>query len=439
MNTSPTIPPATVPPDYHPDLFVDRDDEIRRMVELVSALASGRSLPRRTVVFRGERGCGKTWLLRHLADEAYAPDGRPRGFTGQLLSTRVNGVKAWYLSLASLSDSGPEDGAKAIIVALREQIGQWRGMTPVFRGLGNWSLHELSVLLDGDVRHLLQQHVLVLLLDHVYESRPALLDVLEDRLLAPLAQHTKLAIVMAGRGRGYAWRAPELRLRVDEYWLQGLGVPPASPPLATRQTIAADAQRQRQATEEQLNRLRERGYPIARDPDEILPETLGHPLVNCLLAIGQGPSEVAATLLEGIPPLSQQMLRLVCPLRCFDAPHIGGLLAACGEDSEVRAVAPMSPREIMGGLLQTGLVRYDNPAGAYVMDEVVRKALEEEIKERRVDLWVRLHRAAWEMYCGWMRDYPEAEARLKPEAEYHAARLNQAAIPCPEPLTHEEG
>ena len=59
------------PPEYHPDLFVDRVDEIQRVVALARAPAAGSPVSQRTVIFRGERGCGKTWLLRHLAEDAY--------------------------------------------------------------------------------------------------------------------------------------------------------------------------------------------------------------------------------------------------------------------------------------------------------------------------------------------------------------------------------
>ncbi len=429
-----------IPNDYESSLFVDRVEDIQRVVDLVHRLAVGESVSRRTVIFRGERGCGKTWLLRHLAEDIYTPADMTPGMTGKLLRNQVAGVKSWYLSLAAFSGASADDSVKRMIKALREQMGQWRGETPVFSSVENLSFHELSNLVMRELNDLLQNHVVVLILDHVYET-PKLLEVLEDRLLAPLAGRTQMVIVMAGRGPGYAWKAPELRLRVDEYWLQGLGVAATmqpSPPSLIGE-IGFEP-KQIEATEEQL--CKQLAGVSGQPPIEaILSATHGHPLSNLLVAAGKSHGEIVDELLRDKSQSERQMLRLGCVLRFFDEAQISGLRAACMDDVELGTIAVMQPRDIVGVLLRTNLVRYDTDLSAYVMDEVIRGPLEGDLEEQRRDLWQRLHQTAQDMYCRWMKEFPQAEARLRSEAEYHAKRLgkfDEAVGACPESQAHEE-
>lgn len=436
----------TVPPEYDPNLFVDREVDLRRVVALARSLAVGESIPRRTVIFRGERGCGKTWLLRHLAEDAHTPAVGARCVTGQHL--RHPGVKSWYMSLATFSGGQQEENVKTIIKALRGQIGMWQGTVPPFSDAGNLSLHELSNLVVQDVQSLLQRHVLVLVLDHVYESPSELLRILEDRLLASLIRQTKLLVVMAGRGLGYVWTTPELRLGVDEYWMQGLGMAATLQPVGPLSMQQANADREQiEATEEQLRRWSPGNPPKdASQIEEILAVTHGHPLSNLLHIDGKSAGDVVAGLLEGAFPQGmqrqgRQLLELVCVLRFFDEPQIDGLLSVCRNDQEFTDIASMQPREIVRGLLKTNLVRYDPKLAAYVMDEVIRWPLEGDLKERRQNLWRQQHEAAWDMYCRWMKAYPHAEERLKQEAEYHATRLgklDRTTCASPERQAHEE-
>ena len=53
-------------PPYAPELFVDRDEEIALTQHIIDQIRAGSADRPRTVVFRGERGSGKTWLALHL-------------------------------------------------------------------------------------------------------------------------------------------------------------------------------------------------------------------------------------------------------------------------------------------------------------------------------------------------------------------------------------
>jgi DNA replication protein DnaC len=56
----------TDPPVYRPDLFVNRENEIKAVTNALQNIARGDSEQMRTIVFRGERGLGKSWLALHL-------------------------------------------------------------------------------------------------------------------------------------------------------------------------------------------------------------------------------------------------------------------------------------------------------------------------------------------------------------------------------------
>lgn len=428
-----------IPPEYHPDLFADRDDEFNRVFDLAQALAAGRPVPRRTVIFRGERGCGKSWLLLHLARKP-EPLGRSRSDTKRPLAS-LKGVCSWYVDLRTYASKDAETVIKAIITDLRVQIGRWQNNnTPPFSVVPNLSLAELSRLALGDVSDLLQrqeQQVLVALLDHVYESQPEILELLEERLLASLAAKPKTLIVMAGRGRGFSWKAPELRISIEEYWLHGLGEPATKSPDAA----LSDAGMSLSATREQLSRLQTKGYPIQRQADEIAPETSGNPLANVLLAVGKSTTDVLEEQLRDIDAADRSLLKLLCVLRFFDEPQIQSLLVACQDGVEFSHVANMSPREVISSLLRTNLVRYDTAQSAYVMDEVIRRLLAGDLQEHYRESWRRLHCAAARTYQAWMNRHPQAKARLEAEANYHAEQLKKAGEDpnaCPELQAQEE-
>jgi hypothetical protein len=59
------------------------------------------------------------------------------------------------------------------------------------------------------------------------------------------------------------------------------------------------------------------------------------------------------------------------------------------------------------------------------MDEAVRKVLESALRENTSQRWQSLHQAAYDVYTRWANDYPSAKERWQPEADYHAARLQE--------------
>ncbi|MEM4724819.1 MAG: ATP-binding protein, partial [Candidatus Hadarchaeum sp.] len=52
---------------YNPEWFVDRKEALAQILQVIRQLAAGLPVERRVFFACGERGCGKTWFLHHLA------------------------------------------------------------------------------------------------------------------------------------------------------------------------------------------------------------------------------------------------------------------------------------------------------------------------------------------------------------------------------------
>ena len=71
----------TDPPAYCSALFVNRENEIKAVTNALQNIARGDSEQMRTIVFRGERGLGKSWLALHLHRSSVLKKRRRRTIT----------------------------------------------------------------------------------------------------------------------------------------------------------------------------------------------------------------------------------------------------------------------------------------------------------------------------------------------------------------------
>lgn len=371
-------------PRYSPGVFVDREGETSVVMEKARALAERRPVDKRTVIFIGERGTGKSWLLAHLQNE--------------LART---GVVVFLVSLGEYAGWNPLLAVADLLKRLSAATGGRR------EGLGA-TLADMSRNLMQDVRKWLDEKALALLVDQVYESDWKLLAALEDYLLGPLAVEPRVLIVMTGRGRAYPWKTPELRLKAEFIDLR---------PFPDESTTA-----------EQLERQHKKAVPRA---PEIHALSGGNPLANYLLAVHDDPAagldQVIEGMLETVPTEQRRQVRdyleALCVLNSFDEERIPTMLAAYYGDDGYRRWSYAQARQVREELVKWAFARWDADRGGYVLDEPTRQLLERYLETAQRDRWERLQQAASALYEGWARDYPRTKDRWQQEARYHVQQL----------------
>lgn len=371
-------------PDYSPDKFVDRRDEIESVKSKACAFVGHLPIEKRTIIFTGERGTGKTWLLAHLRNQ---------------LSEL--GVSVLLLDLGAYADWNPSLAVAEILGWLSGKIGMRR------EGLGV-TLAEMSRNLMQNLQQFLDRQPLVLLVDQVHESDWRLLAVLEDYLLGPLAVEPRVLIAMAGRGRLYPWKTPELRLKAEFIELQPF--PDES------------------ITAEQLKRQHKKAVPRA---SEIHKLSGGNPLANYLLAVSDDPAAglnwVVGKMVETVPADRRRRVRdyleALCVLRSFDEARIPMMLATYYGDDNYRNWSYAQARQVREELVKWAFARWDADWGGYVLDEPTRKLVERYLETTQHDRWESLHQAASALYEGWVKQYPSTGKRWQEEVDYHTGRL----------------
>lgn len=378
------------PPPYSADKFVDREQEIGLVTNKARDLAAWKSVSRRTVIFSGERGTGKSWLLAHLARTEFP---------------RIPGVVVFLLSLRVYVGFDPILAVANILKDFRENVIGQQG------GFGA-TLAEMSRQIVQEIRLLLREKIVVVLVDEVYEADWDLLAALEDYLLAPLAVEPRVLIVMAGRGRAYPWTAPELRLYSELYPLR---------PFPEMSWTSAQVEKQ-----------------VSKKAAEKAPQihelSGGNPLANYLLAVQREPAKALRQVIEGMletvaqaqRQVVREYLEALCVLQAFDEERIPTLLAAYHGDPSYQQWSYAQARTVREQLVKVAFARWDEKKGGYVIDEYVRTLVERYLKQAQSGRWRNLHCAAYRLYEQWFTEYPRARSRWQSETHYHAEQLRKA-------------
>ena len=381
---------------YSHDKFVDRAYEVRLLIDKARRLAAGSHEENRVVIFHGMRGAGKTWLLHEI---------------GYQLKQTLSNVLTVYLDLGEFSDTPVNNALQAIVCRIRDAIESKTGPSP-FWVRGDERLEALTGMLLSSVRRM---GVLVLLFDYVDESPHELLALLEDRCLAPLAVLPSVLIILAGRGREYIWKSPELRLKSEERDLAHFDLP---------------------STLEQLKKQVPQPAPPA---DEIQPLSAGYPWSNYIL--GANPAnradaldKIVEYLLSGLPVSKNDRdhLEALCVLRMFSDEMIPSMFAAYFNDPTYQTLGYRQRREARQALVRAALVRWGEQRGGYQIDEALSHVLENRLYERDRATWERLHTAARDLFREWTETYPRTAARWQKEVEYHKGRLTHGPLWTPD-------
>ena len=375
-------------PQYAPARFVNRKEETELVMGKVRNLIAGQPVEKRAITFIGERGTGKTWLLRHL----------------QTLLSELKDIIVLFLDLRDYeSDDHP-----SIVARIIRQVNRATGGSD--RALGV-ELPEMSRKLTEHLKDVLSTRILVLLLDHVHESDWDLLAMLEDYLLGPLITMPRVLIVMTGRGWLYPWKTPELRLKAEFVTLR---------PFREEDT---EAQVERQVREPRAT------------PEKVYQLSDGNPLANYLIAyygVPEGLNKVIEGLLEPVPPEHRQKVRkyleALCVLRAFDEERIPVMLAVYYGDDTYRNWTYAQARRVRQELTRWAFARWDPEQGGYVLDKTVRKLVEEYLKTAYPDKWKALQQAASKLYQEWADEFPRTRKRWEEEAQYHISFLKRASF-----------
>lgn len=379
-------------PEYSPDKFVDRETELERLQKRVRALIEGRN-GHGVIIFTGERGVGKTWLRAHWQE--------------QLRQEQEKVLVIWV----DLKKYVGKDAAWTVEDILRQVSKRTEGPDKLL-GL------DLAEISRNVLKHLrekvLRKQGLILFVDHVYESEWALLPILEDYLLAPLAAEPRVLIVLAGRGRLYPWKTLELGVRADMVELSPFD---------------------EKFTKEQLERQ-------VREPrleaSAIHSITEGNPMANYLLAfygVPEGLDQALEGVLEPVPPEYRQKVReyleALCVLQDFDEERISTMLAVYYHDPSYRNWTYAQARRVREELIRWAFARWDDQKRAYVLDRITRKLAEQFLCHQKPGIWRALHEEAWNLYTQWSNRYPNTRERWEEEARYHQQQLQTWGDKCP--------
>lgn len=400
MNKSIVLPP------YSLDFFVNRDAEIRLVMAKIDTLIQGHSVEKRTVIFVGEHGTGKTWLLAHLC-HLLNSSRNIRSFSINL-APEAEDIFSFSFTLTSTVQRSPSE---TIIQLILERLcAELLGLKVLDK-----RLPETTRILTRGVRQLLEKQPLVLFINSVYESDGELLYYLENHLLAPLIIEPRVMIVMTGRGPDYPWNNPELRRAGAEFHVLG--------PFGS-ETL----------TIEQLKRHK---LESASEGSTIHHLSGGNPKANYLLAVHQNTAtaldQTIEDMLKPVPEdqrrLTRHYLEALAIPNLFDESRIPIFLSAYNQQAYQSLTLPQV-REIQRKLVGAGFAFWQGEGDeyGYALFESTRKLLLNYMLAAQRELWVELQKTAITLYQSWAEKYPRNCERWQKELAYHQGQLQQFVI-----------
>lgn len=372
-------------PNFSRTGFVNREDELKQVHSCLQDLRNDLLVEKRTFIFTGQHGIGKSWLLKRLHGEFQ----------------ELEAVQSYLLDLTDYWHLSPTDAVQRICQNLSAAISA--NTVSHNRGLQE-TAHQLIQKVKTEI---VPEEIFILLLDTVYEAPTVLLAALEEILLGPLAIEQRVLLVMAGRGREYAWQTPELRLRAEFLKLNPFPV---------------------EHTHRQLVHF----WPTAVDrAAEIHAISLGNPKASLLFA--QHRDRVDAlnhVIYDMLFPIRdeerveiRERLQAFAVPRRFDYNHMPHLLNVYFQHSADHFYPRRQLRSILDSLLNPNLVYWNKEIGAYTLHASMRHLLLLYLCEAHPERYRALHEACILLYQEWVEGKPRNWELWQSELEYHQAEL----------------
>ena len=381
--------------DYNPDLFVNRLNEIKKVIEKnILLIENGKLQPgeSRTIIFTGNRGVGKSWLLKQIKTK--------------INENFKNNVKTFSFNLVDLEANEAWQTDKILNDFY----------TTLFPGetLKEASLNELSRLVMDKIRSELGDSIIVLLIDHVFEANWNLLEKLDDYFLGPIISQPNTLVILAGRGRVYPWQTPELSVNAHIYKLE---------PFDT------------ECVERLNKKLKEAGKITIRNNniDEISDASKGYPLAAYALARYDKVklNEIIDLHLRIIQDKQKretikERLEALAVLEYFDEEQIPDMLGAYYGTKEYADWKYGQSRKVRTELFEIGLIRWEDEHSGFVICEPIKSLLKWRLQDQTPEKYVTLHKKAIKIYEN-IKDKAKQERQQKWESkiEYHKNKLNK--------------
>ncbi len=338
---------AVPSPAYAPDHFVNRDEEIGRVLRKVERLLENFPPTSPHTAFHGPRGSGKSWLLHRLRD--------------RLAEKFGDQITLLFFSLNPSNRALAED----VLQTACHELGLPTPPAATLDDL-NWWLVDLC-----------QKHPrpIVIIVDELDKVEPEPLKTLENYFILPLCRIPCLLLVLGSR-------VPRPRGRLGDVELKRRTENVELPPFDEKWT------------REQITAL---GCSPALAPD-ILAVGGGYPLSNAILAArwktdpGKALQECAEALLDGVEDHLRPYFWALCPLDSIDVDRMGPLLAAY-RDEPLENWDRQRCHRILMDMVSTRLVQWKRwTSSGYGMDPAVRQVLRSAMQRNQPVLWENLSR-----------------------------------------------
>lgn len=387
---------------YDSEMFIDREDEIDQVVSILR-----QPQPRiRAIVFDGERGAGKTWLSLHLHRTVFKKE--------------IRGLTSWLFSLWSPGEGyspwGENQQTNEHFVSENEKLDIDVFLEEIRKGLSiELPPHPALVEKVDAIRRYVQTHGderFVLILDSAYESDWSLLDQLETQFLGNLLTLDNFFVIVTGRGRPYPWKIPYL-IEAVRFGLGRFSV---------------------EQVQEQLKRFNLSSILSVQDIYNI---GEGWPIFTEALTRAQKRDDaldIAANIMFAVVRQERQQIRryfeALCPLEGFGESEAALLVSTYDPSSDEK-----EGRAICRKMNETRLVSWKN--GGYVMNQPVKIILQEYLKLKKPDDWIRLNCVSYRRFKSQCDDssltrfHPFFETQMKFHAEVLAVSGVKNPDACP--------